>query len=86
MKKRSMAALFMCTGSVAVPIAVNAFWDHICFVCDGKPDNGIMVQQSVDPELPAECSTNVVLGIVAIVMIYRNKEKIIRIWNEKWSG
>lgn len=80
------AALFMCTGSILVPIAAHAVWDLICFVCDGKLDNGIMVQQSVDLGLLAECSANVVLGIVAVVMIYRNKEKIMSIWDEKWGG
>ena len=67
-------------------IAVHAVWDFICFACDGELDNGMMVQQSVDPGLLAECSTNVVLGVAAIVMIYRNEEMIIRIWDEKWSG
>lgn len=80
------AALFMCTGSIAVPIAVHAVWDLICFTCDGKLDNGMMVQQSVDLGLFAECSTNIVLGIIAIMMICKDKEKIIRIWDEKWSG
>ncbi len=80
------AALFMCTGSIIVPIAVHAVWDFICFACDGKLNNGMMVQQSVDPGLLAECATNVVLGIVAVAIIYRNKKKIISIWDEKWSG
>ena len=80
------AALFMCTGSIAVPIAVHAVWDLICFTCDGKLDNGMMVQQSVDLGLLVDCTTNVVLGIVAVVIIYRNKDNILKIWSEKWSG
>ena len=80
------AALFMCTGSIIVPIAVHAVWDFICFSCDGKLDNGIMVQQSIDLGLFAECATNIVIGILAVMIISRNKEKILRIWDEKWSG
>ena len=81
-----MAALFMRTGSILAPIIAHAAWDYIAFACDGKLDDGIMVQPSVDLGLLAECSTNFVLGIVAFVMIYRNKEKILSIWDEKWSG
>lgn len=80
------AALFMCTGSIAVPIAVHAVWDLICFTCDGKLNHGMMVQQSVDSGLLAECATNIALGIIAVMMIYRNREKIISIWDKKWSG
>ena len=67
-------------------IAVHAVWDLICFTCDGKLNHGMMVQQSVDPGLLAECATNIALGIIAVMMIYRNREKIISIWDKKWSG
>ena len=79
------AALFMISGSILVPIIVHAVWDYLCFVTDGSLENGVMTQDAVNAPLVVAVLFNVAIGIAAIIMIYRNKDRINQIWNEKWS-
>lgn len=80
-----LAMLFICTGSILVPIIVHAFWDFYCFTTDITLDNGILVQQNITLSLALAVVVNVALGIAGIVILYKNRDKIKQIWDEKWS-
>ena len=80
------AALFMCSGSILLPIAVHSVWDYICFATDPRLENGLMMQPTVDLLLLAAALFNVLLGGAAIVMMHRRRDEIERIWEGKWSG
>lgn len=79
------ASLFMCTGSIFIPIFIHGFWDYFCFVTDETLENGIMTQASVDLALIIACLVNVVLGVISILYIQKHQDTIKRIWNEKWN-
>lgn len=44
-----------------------------------------MTQAAVNAPLIVAVLFNVAIGIVAIIIAHRNKDKITQIWNEKWS-
>ena len=75
----------MISGSILIPIIVHAVWDYLCFVTDGSLENGVMTQDAVNAPLVVAVLFNVAIGIAAIIMIYRNKDRINQIWDEKWS-
>ncbi len=80
-----LAMLFICTGSILLPIFVHAFWDFYCFTTDTTLDNGIMAQQQIGLSLILAVVVNIALGTAGIVILYKNREKIKQIWNAKWS-
>ncbi|SFC49040.1 CPBP family intramembrane glutamic endopeptidase [Butyrivibrio sp. YAB3001] len=79
------AMLFICSGSILIPIIVHSFWDFYCFTTDITLQDGIMMQESITLSLLLAVLVNVAIGISAIVILYKNYDKIMKIWNEKWS-
>ena len=82
-----LTALYLGTGSVIFPIFAHGFYDFICFTTDpAVSGDGILTQQYSTGRLLYEFVVVVIIGIIALCMISRNKlSKANEIWDKKWS-
>ncbi len=82
-----LTALYLGTGSVIFPIFAHGLYDFICFTTDpALSDKGILTQQYSTGRLLYEFIVIVIIGIIALCMISRNKlSKANEIWDKKWS-
>ena len=79
------AMLFIRSGSILLPILVHGFWDFFCFTTDTTLEDGVMVEQQITLSLVLVLIVNVAIGIAGIVILFKNRDQIKKIWDEKWS-
>ena len=79
------AGIFMLSGSILLPVFAHGLWDYIVFTFDESVVGGLMTETTVTPALAIEVVLDFILGVVTIIMVIKNKDKIKRIWDEKWS-
>ena len=80
------ASLYVRTGSIVIPVLVHGIWDFIVLATDTTvSEDAIMVQSSVDISLVMAVLFNVAVAVYAIRVMNREKDKIKRIWEEKWG-
>ncbi len=79
--------LYLGTGSVIFPIFAHGLYDFICFTTDPSlSGNGIITQQYGSGQLLYELVLGVIVGIVSICLLNKNKlTKANELWNKKWS-
>ena len=82
-----LTALYLGTGSVIFPIFAHGLYDFICFTTDpAVSGDGILTQQYSTGRLLYEFIVVMIIGIIALCMISRNKlYKANEIWEKKWS-
>jgi membrane protease YdiL (CAAX protease family) len=82
-----LTALYLGTGSVIFPIFAHGFYDFICFTTDPAiSGEGILTQQYSTGRLLYEFVVVVIVGIVALLLISKNKlSKANEIWEKKWE-
>jgi len=81
-----LTALYLGTGSVIFPIFAHAIYDFICFATDPSiSGNGILTQQYSMEQLLYEFIVVIIIGIIALYLIGKNKfSKTNEIWEKKW--
>ncbi len=79
--------LYLRTGSAIFPVFAHGLYDFICFTTDPSLSaDGIITQQYGTGQLLYESVMFVILGIVSLCMLGKNKlAKANELWNEKWS-
>lgn len=82
-----LTALYLGTGSVIFPIFAHGVYDFICFTTDpAVSGDGILTQQYSAGRLLYEFIVVVIIGMIALCMINKNKlYKVNEIWEKKWS-
>lgn len=82
-----LAAIYLRSGSVILPIFAHAFYDWACFVTDPTvSSDGIVVGTYGTGELIYAIVTAVLLGVTGIYMLRKSKRsETNELWNRKWS-
>ena len=82
-----LAAIYLRSGSVILPIFAHAFYDWVCFVTDPTvSSDGIVVGTYGTGELIYAIVTAVLLGVTGIYMLRKSKRsETNELWNRKWS-
>ena len=82
-----LTALYLGTGSAIFPIFAHGLYDFICFATDRSiSSDGILTQQYSMGRLLYEFIVIVIIGIIALYLISKNKFiKTNEIWEKKWS-
>ncbi|WP_022763933.1 CPBP family intramembrane glutamic endopeptidase [Butyrivibrio sp. XPD2006] len=81
-----LTALYLGTGSVIFPIFAHAIYDFICFSTDPSlSGNGILTQQYSTGQLLYEFIVVMIIGIIALYLISKNRfTETNIIWEKKW--
>ena len=80
-----LAAIYLRSGSVLVPIVLHGVYDWICFVTDPTLDNGIMTGD-VTLGLVLAVLIDIALGIAAIYLLRPAVNgEIEALWDAKWG-
>jgi membrane protease YdiL (CAAX protease family) len=80
-----LAAIYLRSGSVLVPIVLHGVFDWICFVTDPTLDNGIMTGD-VTLGLVLAVLIDIALGIAAIYLLRPAVNgEIEALWDAKWG-
>ncbi|MCR5002143.1 MAG: CPBP family intramembrane metalloprotease [Lachnospiraceae bacterium] len=82
-----LSALYLGTGSAVFPVLAHGLYDFICFTTDPSlSGNGILTQQYGTGRLLYEFIAVVIIGIIALCLIGKNRlSKANEIWAKKWS-
>lgn len=82
-----LAAIYLRSGSVILPIFAHAFYDWVCFVTDPTlSSNGIVVGTYGTGELIYSIVTAALLGVTGIYLLRKSKlPETNELWNRKWS-
>ncbi|SCY57818.1 CPBP family intramembrane glutamic endopeptidase [Butyrivibrio sp. INlla14] len=83
-----LTAIYLGTGSVIFPIFAHGLYDFICFTTDPLVSGeGILTQQYSMGRLLYEFIVVVIIGIIALYLISKNKlAKSNEIWSVKWTN
>lgn len=82
-----LTGLYLGTGSVIFPIFAHCLHDFISFTTDPSlSEDGVIMQQYSTGQLVYEVVLAVIIGIVALYLLSKNKfTKANELWDEKWS-
>ena len=82
-----LAALYLRSGSIVLPIFAHAFYDWVCFVTDPTlSDNGIVVGTYSTGEVIYAVVITVLLGAAGIYLLRKPKlSETNDLWYRKWS-